>query len=114
MVDFVYKKYTTEEDKIYEQAMLRLKNAVHEGMTYDEACAHLNIKDQSLLTFIMEDFLKIMIAEMHYEKGMSLKEIADKLAVPHKQLIKTKEIMLEDIAITAAAEYHKETSMGQG
>ncbi|MBF0541829.1 MAG: hypothetical protein HQK91_10320 [Nitrospirae bacterium] len=113
MEQFDYKKFTKEEEKIYDQAIINLRKALKDGLSYKEACASLDISDQEFKALIADDFLKICLVEMHYEKNMSLKEIALKLSIPHEDVIKMHEIILEDVSLASVAQYHKEMSSGQ-
>jgi len=101
-MEFKYKEYTSEEDKIYESAISKIKEAIKNGLNFREACNIVRIDDQELKRLIVDDALKIMIAEMHYEKGMPLIVVADRLKVPLKAVNIANMEMLEDTGIAAA------------
>ncbi|MBF0537243.1 MAG: hypothetical protein HQL03_03215 [Nitrospirae bacterium] len=113
MSEVIYKKFTKEEDVIYDKAIETLRKALASGVSYNEACALLDVSDAELKAVIIDDFLKITIAEMHYGGGIPLKEVARKLSVPYELLLQTSKIMLEDIENTGLSEYHRQTSKGE-
>jgi hypothetical protein len=76
------------------------------GLTFDKACNEIKVEDEELKKFILDDALKIMIAEMHYGKGVSLGEVAHALNIPMSKVSVASLEMLEDAGI-AAAELHR-------
>lgn len=110
-----YKYFNKKEEKIYDDAINRLRKALKDGLTFKEACAlieasfeDIGAEHKDLKELIIDDFLKICIVELHYEKNMPLKEIALKLAVSHEDIIKMHQIILEDVSMASLAQYHKE------
>ncbi len=102
VMEFEYKEYTPEEDEIYESAISKIKEAIKNGLNFNEACCIVKVDDLKLKRFIVDDALKIMIAEMHYEKDMSLPVVADTLKVPLKAVNIANMEMLEDAGATTA------------
>lgn len=106
MEDVKYKEYTTGEDKIYNEAMSKIREGLRNGLNFNEACSVVNV-DGELKKYIIDDALKVMIAEMHYAKGMTLKQVADALKVSFKTVDVANMEMLEDVGITAAEVYKR-------
>ena len=113
MADFSYKRYTKEEEALYMGSMERLRRLWSQGVKYAEICASIDVKDEELKSLIGEDFLKILIVELHYEKAYQLKDVASMLGLPYERILEAKNSMLEDVQHTAVAEYHKATSRGE-
>lgn len=105
MEDFTYKEYTAEETRIYNEALPKIIAGIKSGLKFHDACETLNIADKKLKEFIMDDALKIIIAELHYTQGYSLQEVADTLSVPAETIQKANGEMLEDIEITSGEVY---------
>ena len=112
MADFKYKDYTPEESRIYDESMLKIREGMKNGLNFSEACSAINIQDPELRHFIEEDALKVMIAEMHYQKGIPLTQVADTLKVPLKKIDAANIEMLEDVGTTAAAIYRESNPDG--
>ncbi len=109
MEEFKYKEYTQEEDKIHEEAIAKIRDGLNNGMNFNEACSAVDIEDAELKGFIVDDALKITLAEMHYAKGLTLQQVADELKIPLKAVSIAHMEMLQDVAIAAAEEYRRST-----
>jgi len=97
-----YKKYSPEEDRIYSESIAAIREEMKKGLTFDKACDTINVEDEELKKFILDDALKIMIAEMHYGKGVSLGEVAAALNIPMSKVSVASLEMLEDAGCAAA------------
>ncbi|HAK89443.1 MAG: hypothetical protein A2077_03810 [Nitrospirae bacterium GWC2_46_6] len=104
-----YKEYTPEESKIYNEAMTKIRDGMKNGLNFNEACGVVDM-DAGLKKFVVDDTLKVMIAEMHYAGGMPLPQIAEALKVPLKVIDAANMEMLEDVGITAAEVYRTSNS----
>ncbi|NTU42432.1 MAG: hypothetical protein HGA78_05170 [Nitrospirales bacterium] len=112
MDDVKYKEYSPEEDRIYDEAMEKIRHGLSNGLSFDEACAAAEVKDEELKAFIIDDALKVMIAENHYQKGIPLADLAETLKVPLRRINKAHSEMLEDAGITAAKMFRAESEGG--
>ena len=102
MKDFTYKDYTEEETEIYNAAMDKIMEGLEQGLPFTESCEHAIVEDEQLRRFIIDDALKIMIADIHYKRGLSLGHVADALRVSIDTINKANTEMLEDIEISAS------------
>lgn len=107
MGDLQYKEYSKDETRIYNEALARIKSGLDNGLSFNEACSMVDIENEELKNFIIDDALKVMIAELHYGKGLSLQQVADRLKVSLKKISAANAEMLEDVGITAAEVYKK-------
>ncbi len=105
MEEFRYKQYTEEESAVYNQTMKTILEGLEGGLSFRAACDAAVVNDAQLRTFIEDDALKIVIADMHYTKGVPLEDIAVHLNVPLDVLNKANAEMLEDVAISSAEAY---------
>jgi len=105
MEELRYKEYTEEESRIYNQTMGEIMEGLKNGLTFREACGATKLHDGQLRGFIEDDALKIMIAEMYYNKGIPLEKVAENLQVPLEKLKEASAEMLEDVGITAVELY---------
>ena len=113
MKDFTYKEYTEEETKIYEMAMDKIMKGLKEGLSFHECCNSLTIEDEELKGFITDDALKIVIADMHYNRGLSLEHVADTIQLPMDVINKANEEMMEDVEITTIEMSRMSNPLGQ-
>lgn len=105
MEGFIYKEYTEEESHIYHQTMKKIMEGLTKGLTFHEACSAVDVHDEQLRGFIEDDALKIMIADMHYNKGIPLDKVAENLRVQVEMLRRANAEMLQDIEITSGEIY---------
>jgi len=112
MDDIIYKEYTEEETRIYNEAMVKIRAGLNNGLSLKEACSAVDVADAELKKLISDDVLKIMIAEMHFGKGLTLEEVAKALKVSLKAINAAIMEMLEDAGIAAAEEYSKNNPDG--
>jgi hypothetical protein len=101
----------SEEDRLYEESVKRIKSAVEQDMPFEQAVGLIEVKDAELKALIIDDALKVLIAEMHFTGGIPLEELAKKFRLPLKKLEGAKKAMLSDIE-AAAIEKWKEESGG--
>ena len=115
MENFTYKEYTEEESKVYNEAMDRIMEGLQSGLNFADACGSLNIEDKRLKEFIMDDALKIMIADIHYNKGLPLEQVSSVLNIPIDLVTRAHGEMLEDIEISTSQVYkavHPDSPIG--
>jgi hypothetical protein len=105
MGDFKYKEYSADESKIYDAAMAQIIEGFRNGLSFNDACSAVTVEDKKLKEFIEDDALKIMIADMHYAKGLSLPEVASVLKVSIETTNRANLEMLEDVGITSMEVY---------
>lgn len=95
-----YKEFTKEEEKIYDASIELIKKNMKSGMSMDQACDAIEVKDGELKAIIADDFLKITIADMHHAKGKSFDAIAKELKIPMERIIIAYGQMIDDIINT--------------
>ncbi|MBZ0155243.1 MAG: hypothetical protein K8I29_03400 [Alphaproteobacteria bacterium] len=107
MADVRYKQYTEEEGRMYDSAISRIREGMKNGLSFQEACAAIEVGDAELRGLILDDALKIMIAEMHFGKGILLPQVAGLLKVPMDKISTAVAEMLDDVGATAAELYRQ-------
>jgi hypothetical protein len=89
----------SEQDHIYKKSIEAIRKNIQNGQTFDLACEAISVEDEQLRRMIIDDALKIEIAEMHYGKNIPLLEISKRLDVSMERLIKANNEMLEEVMI---------------
>lgn len=108
MPEFHFKEFTPEEDKLYMEAVGKYREAIEAGKTLRQAYESYSIADKELESFIQADFLKIMIAERHFEQRQSLEEVASTLGISPDLVKDTHKRMLQEVGVTAASQFSSE------
>lgn len=99
--DIRYKEFNEEEERIYKQCIGTIRLNISNGALFDTASEAITVEDQELKNLIVDDALKIEIAEMHYGKGLPLSQVSEKLGVSIERLFKANAEMIEDVANTS-------------
>lgn len=102
----------TETDKAYEKATAVIREALAKGLDFDTACTAIEVEGENLRKSIIDDVLKVLIAEEHFTKDIPLDELAKRLNVPVDRLKAAKASMLEDVKNTSIKAFYK--SLGHG
>lgn len=108
MSEMEFKEFSEDENRIYDEAIEKIRALMNGGMHIDEACEKIKVEDEELKRLIREDFLKIMIAEMRYEKGLPLEIVAKELNIPFERINRTHQMMLEEVGHTQAEQLRKQ------
>lgn len=102
MSEMEFKEFSEDENRIYEETIEKIRSYMNEGLHIDAACEKIEVDDADLKQLIVEDFLKIMIAEMRYEKGMPIEIVAKELNISFERVSRTHQMMLEEVGHTQA------------
>jgi len=101
-------EYSEEEDRIYNESITAIREAMEAGRSFDEACEGLRIEDRELKRFIVDDFLKITIAEEHFNRGASLEDVARKLGISLERVERARDEMLKEVQQASIEVYKAE------
>ncbi len=96
-----YRQFSEEEDRIYRKNIGMIRSNLGNGVKFDLACEFISVDDAELKKLIIDDALKIEIAELHYGKRTPLEEVSKKLGVPMERLLRANDEMVEDVLNTA-------------
>jgi hypothetical protein len=108
-----YNDMTSDEDRLYEESVNRIRNAVKQSLSFAQAAELIQMEDEALRNSILDDALKVLIAEMHFTAGKPLKDVARTLKLPLERLQQAKQEMLRDVK-GAAVEAYKDSSKKSG
>lgn len=104
--------FVTEKDKAYERATAAIREGLAKGLDFDSACAALDLDDETLRMHIIDDMLKVLIAEEHFQHNLPLADLSKKINVPLERLESAKLEMLEDVKNSSIKAFYK--SLGSG
>ncbi len=102
----------TETDKAYEKAEAKIREGLAQGLDFDTACAAIEVKDEELRKSIIDDMIKVLIAEEHFTKNIPLEELANRLKIPVERLESAKSGMIEDVKNTSIKAFYKSLRPG--
>jgi len=108
-----YDNLIPDEERILREAIEKVKALLGQGKTFDEAIIAIEIHDPALRESIVDDTIKVLIAEEHFAGLVSIEALAKKLRVDVARLNKARTEMLQDVE-EAAIEAYKATLKEQG
>lgn len=111
MTDKQHDESTDEGAAFYDESINRIKKGVEQGMTFEQAVSLVGCEDQKLKAAIVDDTLKVIIAEMHFMGKQGIDDVAKKLRLPAQVIMKSRQEMLDSVE-AAAIEAYKD-SQGQ-
>jgi YesN/AraC family two-component response regulator len=99
--------FLTETDKAYEKAISQIREGIEKGLDFDSACAAIKIDNEELKEHIIDDMLKVIIAEEHYNKNVPLDALASAIKISVERLEAAKSEMLEDVKNSSIKAFYK-------
>lgn len=99
--------FLNETDKAYEKAISQIRDGLEKGLDFDSACDAVEVDNKELKRHIIDDMLKVIIAEEHYNKNIPLDKLAVALKVPVARLESAKAEMLEDVKNSSIKAFYK-------
>jgi hypothetical protein len=103
-----YGEFSEEEGKVHVAGIKILHDGMEKGLGFDEACAGLDVIDPSMRQIVMDDYLKVTIAERHFQGKEDLDKIAADLKVTEERLEEKKKSMLAEVKEAAVDFYRKQ------
>ena len=104
--------FLTETDKAYEKAVSQIREGLEKGLDFESACAAVQFDNEELKKHIIDDMLKVIIAEEHYNKDIPLDKLASALNVSVDRLEAAKREMLEDVKESSIKAFYKGLKSG--
>jgi hypothetical protein len=104
--------FKSETAKAYDKAVAVVREGLAKGLDFDTASAAVEVENEELRKSIIDDMLKVLIAEEHFGKNLPLEELAKKLHVSMERLEAAKKSMLEEVKETSIKAFYK--GLGHG
>ncbi len=104
--------FKSETDKAYEKASAAVRSGLARGLDFDSACAEIEVEDEELKKSIIDDMLKVFIAEEHFGKDVPLDQLSKRLNVALERLENAKVKMMEDVKNTSIKAFYKGLERG--
>lgn len=94
----------TETSKLYDVAIKTIKKQLASGKSFNEAIHSLKPINDALRSIIIDDFLKNIIVDQHFNKGRGLDDLALILDVSYEKLTLCRETIIEELELYANEE----------
>ena len=90
--------YTNKEtSKIYDSAVKTIRKEIASGKTFNEAILSLTTINEALRSIIIDDFLKNLIVDQHFNKGRGLDDLALILDLPYEKMEICRDKIVEEL-----------------
>lgn len=89
--------FMAEADRQYMLQIRKIREGLARGLGFDEASALIEEQDEGVKASILDDTLKVLIAEEHFARGIGLEEMAQRMKIPAEKLEAAKKSMLDEI-----------------
>lgn len=99
--------FSDDQDRVHAQAIAFLRRQLHQGKSWKKATEALTIDDPRFKAVVLDDFLKITLAERHFQGGEAIKSIARFLQVPVELLTAVKDDMIREVRDASIQVYHR-------
>jgi deoxyhypusine synthase len=101
-----------ESEKIYKEALAKVRAGLAKGFDFETASATVDIKDKNLRETVLDDVLKVFIAEEHFAKNVPLEQISQNLHLPIERVEQARKEMFEDVENSAVDIFYKNREHG--
>ena len=105
-------EFTEEESRVHHAGFKIIMEGLEQGLTFDEACQGLQVVDPEMRRIIISDYLKVTIAERHFQAKESLEDVAAHLRCGVETVEKAKEEMVREVQEAAHEYYKKQAGSG--
>jgi hypothetical protein len=90
--------FTPEEERLHQEGFSAIRAGLEAGLDFDEACANVVTADADLRRIIVDDYLKVTIAQRHFQGGESTEAIAAALKISIERVEFARREMLAEVA----------------
>ncbi len=104
--------FSSEAERTYMSALAKIREGLAKGFDFNSASTSVMISNESLRHAVLDDVLKVIIAEEHFMKGIPVEQVAQKLNLPLERLEKAMTEMLEDVEETTINTFHNNVEKG--
>ena len=103
-------EFTEEESRIHHAGFKIIHDGLAAGLDFDTACAGLEVVSPEMRQVIIDDYLKLAIAEAHFQDKHPLEDVAAHLRCPVERLEAAKSEMMAEVRKVAIEQYKKESA----
>ncbi|MBF0176065.1 MAG: hypothetical protein HQL63_04355 [Magnetococcales bacterium] len=105
--------FSQEDDKLHTAALEAIQRELAQGRTFAWVEKNLRLDDPEIARIALDDFLKMAIADRHFNGKESLKGLAKSLRVDVDRLIKAKKEMIDEVKEASIKVYHLTKGMSE-
>ena len=100
--------FTAEEERLHEAGFAAISRGLAAGLGFEEACAGIKATDAGFRRVIVDDFLKVTIAQRHFQGTESLAAIAAAFGIPLERVEAARREMLAEVAAASVDVFRRQ------
>lgn len=101
--------FSAEEERLHAEGFAAISAAMAAGEGFDEACGRVEAADPDLRRIIIDDFLKVTIAQRHFQGGQSTGDVARALGVSAERIEFARKEMLAEVAAASVDVFRRQS-----
>lgn len=100
--------FTEEEERLHVAGFAKIQEGLSAGIGFDRACEGIEATDAELRRVIADDFLKVTIAQRHFQGPESITDIAASLGIAAERVAATSREMLAEVAAASVDVFRRQ------
>jgi len=100
--------FTAEEERLHDEGFAAIRAGLESGLGFAEASERVSAPDPELRRIIVDDFLKVTIAQRHFQGGESTEAIAATLKISVERVEFTRREMLAEVAAASVDVFRRQ------
>lgn len=100
--------FTPDEERLHEAGFAAIREGLAAGLDFAKASETVQAPDPDLRRIIIDDFLKVTIAERHFQGGESIADVAARLGVSVERVEFARKEMLAEVAAASVDVFRRQ------
>jgi hypothetical protein len=100
--------FSPEEERLHDAGFARIRDGLAAGFGFDKACEGIVAPDAELRRIIVDDYLKVTIAQRNFQGGESTAAIAASLGVSVERVEFARHEMLAEVAAASVDVFRRQ------
>ena len=100
--------FTAEEERLHEAGFAAIGAGLAAGLGFEAACARIEAPDADLRRIIADDYLKVAIAQRHFQGAESVTDIAAAFGIPAERVEAARREMLAEVAAASVDVFRRQ------
>jgi hypothetical protein len=100
--------FTPEEERLHEEGFAAIRAGLEAGLSFEAACARVEAPDADLRRLIVDDYLKVTIAQRNFQGGESTAAIAAALKTSVERVEFARREMLAEVAAASVDVFRRQ------
>ena len=100
--------FTAEEERLHEAGFAAIREGLASGLEFAQACERVAAPEPDLRRIIVDDYLKVTIAQRHFQGGESIADIAAALGISGERVEFARKEMLAEVAAASVDVFRRQ------